>query len=163
VIATPTFVVNQYLLGTGATVWLAITSIASGVLTLGVSWLLVPRYGLAGAAWSDLLAIVLSRPLIHMLIWRGRLSESVSFQTFSLALYGSTLAGLPITLVLAWARHQLQWSPGWLGLGFGMLVTGACLVGGMRLTDRWLPGGSARWHEVGRLVARLQGKGERTN
>lgn len=125
VLSSPSIGVTQYLLGMGRTRWTAITSISSGIATLGASLVLVPKYGLMGAAWSDLFAIVLSRPAIHYMIWRKYLNVDISFrETFS-ALYSPALVGGVTACLLALLKRDSQIEPGWVGL---ILMTCCCML-----------------------------------
>jgi O-antigen/teichoic acid export membrane protein len=155
VIAAPSIAVNQYLLGTGATMWIAATAAASGILTLLLSCVLIPKYGISGAAWSDLGAILLSRPLSHWAIWRYHLRSLVRGTHLVVALYGASFAGVPATLLLSWARNQTSWRMNWPGLISGSALIIMLLAGLLLLVDRWQPAGQRRGDDVLDLARRL--------
>jgi O-antigen/teichoic acid export membrane protein len=144
VIAAPSVMMNQFLLGTGATFWIGVTSVAGGALTFLVSWVLIPRFGLSGAAWSDLVAILLSRPLIHWLIWRRELHHNTSNVQFVPAFYGLSIVGVPVTILLGWVRHQIPWQPGWTDLVAGGVLAMLLLAGMLLFSERWLPSNSLK-------------------
>jgi O-antigen/teichoic acid export membrane protein len=144
ILSSPAIGVAQFLLGTGNTMWTAVIAITSGLVTLGASLILVPRFGLAGAAWSDLLAILLSRPVIHFLIWRRFLAHKVSCGVFFVFMYGASLAGMAGAGGLAFLRASLAWEPGWIGLVSGMGASFLLLGASTLLLDLFFPGNRER-------------------
>jgi O-antigen/teichoic acid export membrane protein len=131
--------IHQYLRGTAHTPWLALISGVTGALIALVSILLVPRYGLAGAAWSQLVAILLSRPLIASLIWRSYWRDYKPWRVYMSYFYGPGVAGVLGAVLLLLARSRVAWQPGWIGLIFAGTVC-ALLLGGFTLAfDRLLP------------------------
>jgi O-antigen/teichoic acid export membrane protein len=151
ILSSPTVAVDQYLLGTARTQWTALVCIATGLLTLFVSLLLIPRFGLAGAAWSDLAAIVLSRPLIHCLIWRKHLSAHIGIAQFFGYAYGPPMIGMVLSGLACAAYVQLDWHPGWPGLIAGLMVAFALLSSLMVVLDVF-PENKQRRKDLSRLV-----------
>jgi len=145
--------VGQYMLGTGKTQWIAITAFASGLVILIGGLLLVPRLGLMGAGWTQILAIVLSRPIIHMFLWRSYLRQEVPAKVFCSHLYGPAVMGVAGALSLALVRIQLMWQLGWFELGVGWFVCALVLLVGVLVVDSFLPAGTERGRDVRRLVA----------
>jgi O-antigen/teichoic acid export membrane protein len=127
-LCAPSVAMDQFLLGTARTQWTAISSIAAGSLTFVMSLMLIPRYGLVGAAWSDLAAVMLSRPLIHFLLWRNYLEEHIGLKDCFAFLYGPTVTGFAFVGMaqIGYARLGVQLP--WFGLAvlmppvFGLLI-----------------------------------------
>jgi O-antigen/teichoic acid export membrane protein len=145
---------NQYLLGIGDTKRTALISICSGVINISGALLLVPRLGLNGAAWSDLVAIILVRPVMHMLIWRGS-ARSIPFATVASYLYGPAMVGIPLSLALRGVRKSIGWECGWFGLAICCVVCGLIIVAAVVLCDRALPGWKQRESDSKQLFAQL--------
>jgi O-antigen/teichoic acid export membrane protein len=153
ILSCPAMGVEQYLLGTGKTVWTAVTCIITGILTVLVSILLIPRFGLAGAAWSDLVAIVLSRPLIHWAIWRQSLRKHVGLGEFLGFLYGPSVIGL-LLVSLAWfAYRHSSWCLNLPELLAAFTSLSCALVGLMIFLD-FLPQRRQRRRDFGELLSR---------
>jgi len=159
VISAPSLVVSQYVLGIGSTHWMAIMAISSGAINLLGGVILVPRLGLAGAAWSDLVAIVGTRPLIHYFIWRRHLSEEISLHIFIRRLYGATLMGIPMTLMLMTGRdHFSEWRPGWFGLSVAAGVAACVVMSAVLLADGFGSSKAEGIADVRLLLGRLRRK-----
>lgn len=157
ILSAPSIGIGQFLLGTGRTNWQAITAISTGSVTLAVSMILIPRYGLHGAAWSDLVAIVLSRPLIHFLIWRKYWRQSVPGYRFFSYLYGPSVGGIAGMGLLIFLRTRVDWQPGWAALFVGGAV---CVI--MQLTlvlmfDCLLSESEKRRKDIIGVITRLTG------
>lgn len=130
--------ITQYLLGIGDTRWTAVISIVTAVITLAGSVLLVPRFGLDGAAWSDLLAVVLSRPLMHYAIWLKD-GQAVRLTSFVSHLYGPALLGIPVCLFLKGVRDAITWNAGFLGVTICGASCFLVIAGSIVALDRLLP------------------------
>lgn len=153
IFSAPSIGITQYLLGTGNTHWTAITAVVSGLVTLVSALVLIPRFGLGGAAWSNLLAILLTRPIIHFWVWRRHLNTVITGSDLFLNLYGPVLIGSIGTIILAALYDQLRWHPGWLGLAIG-LVSCFSFVGVMIfVVDAFLPNGRERRSQAAVVVA----------
>jgi hypothetical protein len=139
-------------MGVGKTQWMAAMAFASGAIVLGVGLLLVPRYGLMGAGWAQILAIVLSRPIIHARLWRSSLHEVVSAKVFFSCLYGPAVTGIMLTLLLCSVREDIAWVPGWFELGVGMLACAGIFLGAIVITDIFLPGSRQRHADLHQLL-----------
>jgi O-antigen/teichoic acid export membrane protein len=145
--------VAQYLMGVGKTAWMAATALATGLIVLGVGLLLVPHYGLIGAGWAQILAILLSRPVIHFLLWRSSLRETIPGRIYFSYLYGPAVIGIACTTILAAARARLAWTPGVFGLATAGLMSAGALFGVVIVTDRLLPGSAQRRADLMSLAA----------
>lgn len=157
-VSAPSIVVDQFLLGVGATHWTATTAFASGAINLIGGVLLVPRFGLAGAAWSDMIAVVGSRPLLHYLIWRRELSTHTSWREFVSMLYGSAMIGIPVTLGLSAVERAVSLRLTWLTLPLSALVVALITAASCLAAGRRLPGHSAAHAVLVEACGRLKGR-----
>lgn len=156
VISAPSLVVLQYVFGIGGTRWIAAMAISSGLINFSGGLILVPRLGLAGAAWSDLIAIVGTRPLIHYFIWRRHLSDVVTAKVFFRRLYGASLVGIPLTLALTVAREQVpEWQPGWISLPLGAAGVAIFVIGAVLVVELLRPNPSQGLADIRMLFRRL--------
>jgi O-antigen/teichoic acid export membrane protein len=155
-ISAPAIVLQQFLLGTAATRWIAIMACLSGVFNLGIGLLLVPRFGILGAAWGDLMAILLTRPLLHWMVWRREMAGQVGAWDFFRRLYGAAMVGVPIALLLGLARGLLPPVEGWFGVA--LLYGGAMLLmfTGIFLAEWLTPGGRVRLQDLQVLARTLR-------
>jgi O-antigen/teichoic acid export membrane protein len=144
--ATPA--VTQFLLGTGQTGWMAAMSVGSGVIALTVNLLLIPRLGVAGAAWGALMSSIVSRPVFYYLLWLKIFRRTTSFAGAFAALLGCSVPGLLATLCLAVLHDRWNPRPGWIGLVFLTPITALLIGGAIVLTDRLLPGSAARRRDL---------------
>jgi O-antigen/teichoic acid export membrane protein len=144
---------NQYIYGIGKTQWLMVMSFASGIVILIGGLILIPAFGLIGAGWMQIFAIVLSRPLIHVFLWRSLLRGQVSAKLFFSYLYGPSVIGVFGTLLILLSRLQLHWLPGWWGLIIGSVSCSLMLLAGICIADMILPAGKDRRAAVGKLLA----------
>jgi O-antigen/teichoic acid export membrane protein len=128
----------QYLLGIGDTKRTALIAVCSGVVNVAGALLLVRRFGLNGAAWADLVAIFLVRPMMHLLIWRGS-ARSVPFVSVASYLYGPAAVGIPLSLALRGVRESFGWQCGWFGLVICCVACCVIMVSIVVLFDRALP------------------------
>jgi len=141
----------QYLFGTAQTPWIAASALASGLVILFGGLWLIPRFGLDGAGWTQILSIVLTRPLIHGIFWRSKLRLEVPASTFFSYLYGPAVMGAGGTLLLMEIRAHIAWTPGWVGLLFGALLCIGMLVAAVFALDYWLPDGKQRRRDTYQL------------
>jgi O-antigen/teichoic acid export membrane protein len=130
--------VNQYLLGIADTRRTAMIAVASGIVNVGGCMLLIPRYGLNGAAIADVIAIVLVRPIMQHIVWKDT-CKAVPYGVFASYLYGPALAGIPVSIVLRLLRDRSNWECGWLGLAVSCIVCFVILAVTTLLFDRVLP------------------------
>jgi O-antigen/teichoic acid export membrane protein len=130
--------VYQYLLGTGNTRWAAMMTLVSGVICFLGGIALIPRLGLNGAAWSNLVSIVLVRPIMHLHIWRhdARTTGAASFLTY---LYGPAVIGIPLSLALRAVRNATAWNAGIFGVVIGAACCFLIIGGAVVLFDLVLP------------------------
>jgi O-antigen/teichoic acid export membrane protein len=142
---------SQFLLGIADTKRTALIAISSGIVGVAGGVLLIPRFGLSGAAWSDAVAIVLVRPVMHLLIWRDS-GRSVPFATVASYLYGPALVGIPLSLALRWVRNSSKWECGWFGLAVCSIGCCLAIVAVVVLIDRLLPDWKQRKRDSGQVV-----------
>lgn len=152
ILSSPAVGFTQYLLGTGKTTWLAFINITSGLITVGASLVLVPYWGLHGAAWSDLIAIILSRPLVHFVIWRKHLRATVSLRALLTTTYGPAFWGVLLTGVLAVVRDSLVWIPSLISL-IPLYVISLVTISGLVISiESILPGSEIHLQDMTRIV-----------
>jgi len=135
----------------GANTLDAIIGIATGLITLGVSVILVPRYGLAGAAWSDLAAIALSRPLIHFCLWRQYLREQLGLKEFLAFAYAPILVGLAGVGLITLARSYCPPEISLVQMIAGAILTASVLILWVVLLD-FFPERDQRRKDVAKIV-----------
>lgn len=147
-LSAPALGMTQYLLGMGKTNWLALITLASGTVVLAGGLILIPALGLQGAAWSNLVAIALTRPLIYTVIWQRYWRPAVGFLKFETYLYGPSLAGWLVAPLLGLARTALAQPLDWAGLLAGGLAVFGLLLAGILALDLVLPWGRERRQNV---------------
>jgi O-antigen/teichoic acid export membrane protein len=143
--------ISQYLYGIADTKRTALIAVCSGIVDVVGCALLIPRFGLNGAAVADVAAIVLVRPVMHLLIWRDT-GRSVPLATLASYLYSPALVGIPVCLALHAMRTYLGGECGWLGL---LMWCGGCsiiIVGAIFLIDRSLPEWQQRRSDSGQVL-----------
>lgn len=162
ILSSGSVAVFQYILGTGRTQWMALITLATGLVILVGGIILIPRYGLNGAGWTQILAVVVSRPIILILLWRSVLRNEVALQRFLVYLYGPAVIGLTITLGLAYLQAQIAWTPGWIGLIVGAGLVALFVLIGIFGISRLLPDGRQRqgdaellWHTLRSMAGRI--------
>lgn len=148
--------VSQYLMGTGKTQWMAITTIASGLIVLIGGLLLVSRYGLAGIGWTQILAVVLTRPIVHYYLWRAFLRDTIPGRVFFSYLYGPATIGVALTLCLSLLYAQIGWPLGMFGLFMLGAICAGMLLGGIIAVDTLLPGAWQRRADLRALLVLAQ-------
>jgi O-antigen/teichoic acid export membrane protein len=146
--------ITQYLLGIGNTRWTAMIALASGAVGLVGGLLLIPRFGLTGAAWSDLAAIALVRPIMHSQIWRKD-ARTTRPGIFAAYLYGPAMIGIPLCLALRGLRHAFAWNAGILGVAIGCGLCFLMVAGTVVAFDRALPGCRQRQRDVREALTQM--------
>lgn len=137
---------NFFLLGTGRSHWLTAVAVVQGCIAFGAGWLLVPRWGVSGAAAAVAAGTIPVYCGTLVIVWRRLLRGQSSWREY----FAATFCPLLIALLLLASLLPLRgfapdWHPGWLLLG---VASGVCylvcwLV--IQAVNRLLPGGSERW------------------
>ncbi len=142
---------SQYLLGIADTKRTALIAICSGVVGVVGGVLLIPRFGLNGAAVSDATSIMLVRPVMNLLIWRdgGRKVPLAAFASF---LYGPALISVPVSLALRAMRISIGGECGWLGLALWGAGCSMAIGGAVVIFDRFLPEWKQRQSDSGQVL-----------
>ena len=143
--------ISQYLLGIADTKRTALIAVCSGIVGVVGGVILIPRFGLNGAAWADVIAIFLVRPVMHLLVWRDG-GRSVPIAVFASYMYGPALVGIPLSLALRSVRNSLGWEFGWFGLVVCSLACCLTIVAAVVLFDRLLPDWKQRQSDSGQVV-----------
>lgn len=148
--------ISQYLLGIADTKRTALMAVASGITGIVVGVLLIPRYGLNGAAIADAASIVLIRPWIQYIVWRDS-GGSVSWKVCFSYLYGPAIIGIPVAFLLHVLRTAIPWECGWIGLGVCSLFCGSVLAIAVVLFDYFLPDAAQRRRDLVQLIGHVSG------
>jgi O-antigen/teichoic acid export membrane protein len=143
--------INQFLLGIADTKMTAFLAIASGIVVVGFGILLIPRFGLQGAALSDVAAILLVRPCVQQVVWR-RHGTAIPWAVFASYMYGPAVIGIPLSLALRAIRNAIPWESGWAGLALCSVLSCGVIVVGVLLFDRLLPGSAQRKADFGQIL-----------
>lgn len=143
---------NFYLLGTGRSIWLAGMAFVQGAVTFGTAWLLLPEYGLIGAAWG-----VLTGTAVHItmlvLVWVRIMRVWLPGRVYFSAVFGPVVAAIPTVLACLWLRARIGSAFNWPELFIaGGLCTGITGLG-ILAVDGLLPGGRERRADLRELVA----------
>ncbi len=146
---------STLLMGVGQTRWLAWEAILQGGITVGISLILIPHFGLDGAAWGVLVSMLATVPFFY-LTWKNYLRESVDGRSFFTRLLSILGSGVLISLIADACREifYFAWTPTWvtLILSYGLFASGTILI--VIVLDRILPGGYARWQSLQALIIR---------
>lgn len=143
--------VFQYIMGTGRTQWLAISTLASGVVILIGGIVLIPAWGLMGAGWTQLAAVLFSRPLVLFFFWRALLRRKVALKVYASYLYGPAVTGAATSLLLSILRQQFIWVPGWISLASAALAGGLVTLCVTWAVSLLLPEGHERQADLASL------------
>lgn len=136
-----------YLLGTGRTRWDAVSGITGGLTVIGVSVLVVPRYGLAGVGYGALAASLVRWGFVA-LIWRRHFRSDYTFAGFSAHVWLPALSGAAILLLLSGCHDALGVHPSWPWLVLEGAVS-LLIAAGLQLgANELMPGGGQRRHDV---------------
>lgn len=139
-----------FLLGTGRTPSVALLSLGTGVATVAVAALAVPRFGLPAAGAAGIAAMLVQQGLIALVILPSVFGAALHRRSAVASLYSPVVVGTAMALAA-------------LGLGVGgvrgLPAVAAAYVGiamacgaAVLATGIALPGGAARRRDVGRLV-----------
>ncbi len=145
---------NFYLLGTGRASWLAIMSFVQGVITVVISWFLIPNLGLPGAGWG-LTAGTITHVAVLMKMWKRFFRRTISLPVFISATFSQCLVGVCLAIGMIAIRREVIWSPHWISLGCAGLACSAFTGFTIFVLDGVLPGGKERRQLLVRISARL--------
>ncbi len=140
-----------YLMGIGKTTWCAVNSILTGAVVLAGSLLLVPKLGLVGAGWGNVLSMLV-RIVIVVVIWRVFFRSDMAWTVYVSAVYGPTLLGLALGVAILELKPRLPAVTSWLGLAVGAAAAAAVIALTIIAVDGLLPGGRIRRNDVKRIV-----------
>lgn len=143
--------IDPFLLGTARTRFSALIALATGLVTFLLTMVFVPLYGLAGAAWSDLIAIILTRPLFHFILWQTVLRTNVTGKHFLAYLYGQPAIALALLPVGCLLRSSMLPSLHWVFLLLACGLSVVVLLGASILLDL-LPGAAQRRNDTRSLL-----------
>lgn len=149
--AVPSF----YLLGTGRSRWLAIMALFQGVITFGTAYILLPVFGLIGAAWG-VMAGTIVHVVVLVLIWQLIMRHWIEKGVFLSAVFGPMLTGMLAGGLLMWLRSLLAATLNWPQLilaGIGCVLIAIFL---MLCVDSLLPDATARRQHLLKLVAQFR-------
>ncbi|HEY6881885.1 MAG TPA: oligosaccharide flippase family protein [Polyangiales bacterium] len=139
VCAIPTF----YLLGTGRPHWLSYVALAQGLLAIPTAFVLVPRWGVVGAATA--MACGNLAQLTTVLLMGARLVRGwVRGSSYLAASLGPLSLCMVAGLVLTVLRSSVAWTPGWSALVPSAALTGIAFVILVQAGNLLLPDGSQR-------------------
>jgi O-antigen/teichoic acid export membrane protein len=152
-VATSAFIVPSFfLMGIGETKWLAFLALVQGAITIAFSLILIPRFGLEGAAWGVVVASV-SHLVVLLMMWKRFFREDVSFKVYLSSYFPNVAAGIILTIIfsIVWDSIRGQASLGWAGLygaGLFFLVL-AFMLSISRLTPGWAERQALLWRLLG--------------
>ena len=149
--------VQVFLLANARTGWIALLSLAYGILTCGLAAILVPRFGLSAAAVAGSAALLVRPPAIHwMLRTLGESSVPIGRQIHSL--YIPVIVGVGVAVAARAVLPQLQT---WVALATGYVITAASVGATVIAVGMLTPGASERRADVLRLIMALRGERRR--
>jgi O-antigen/teichoic acid export membrane protein len=149
-VVTSAFIVPSFfLLGVGETKWLALMSTIQGTITIAFSLILIPRFGLNGAAWGVAVATV-AHIMTIILMWTRFFKEDICRAVYFSNSFANTVVGIVFAVVLSVARDTLGGQLGLIPLGLAAVGLSVLTLAAIILTSSMLPGWFDR-HEL--LVA----------
>lgn len=141
-----------YLQGIGKTEWNAAAILVTGATVLVGSLVLVPRLGLAGAGWSNVVAMFMQAGVV-IYAWKRLFERLMPTNVYLSALYGPILAGGAAALVLQIIRASLTYSVTWVSFALSGVVCAGLTLSLILLVGRALPGGADRQHDISQLAS----------
>ena len=140
-----------YILGIGKTKWGALLTLVTGLVTIGVSATLVPRFGLKVAAVSAVLAMLAQQVVLTGWMLPSLFGNALRFPKLFLSFYGPVCIGLLLAFLLSGAFALDGWRLTSLVPLYAVLAAGCgCII---VMTYRVLPGGREHLRDVEILVA----------
>jgi len=143
-----------YLMGIGRTNWTALIAFASGVVVLVGSLSLIPRVGLEGAGWGNVLAMLV-RVIVVSAMWRTFFKTEIRWTAYMSAVYGPIVIGLTLAIGFFMLKPALNLTLGWIGLIIGGVISASILGLAIIVVDRVLPGGGIRHNDVMHIAKRV--------
>jgi O-antigen/teichoic acid export membrane protein len=143
-----------YLMGIGKTNWNAGISILTGIVVLAGSLLLVPRLGLMGAGWGNVLSMFV-RVAVVSALWRVFFRAEMRWTVYVSAVYGPTIIGLSMGAGFLILKPHLHLTPGWFGLIACASLSAIVIALTIIVVDYLLPGGRIRHNDVMRIAGRV--------
>lgn len=152
-VATSAFIVPSFfLMGIGETKWLAFVAIVQGTITIAFSLILIPRFGLEGAAWGVVVASG-THLVVLLMMWKRFFREDVSFKVYLSSCFPNVAVGIILTIIfsIVWDSIGGQAGLGWAGLyGSGLfLLALAFMLSISRLTPGWAERQALLWRLLG--------------
>lgn len=144
-----------YLLGIGEVQVTAALALFGGGIVLIGSIVLVPHLGLAGAGWSNVVAM-LAKAVAISIVLRKQFKELLRPAVYLSAMYGPIVTGLIVAGIVVFAKSALADVASWISLVGCVSLTFALVFCTIVLVDRWLPGGHARSESALRIGRRLK-------
>lgn len=141
-----------YLLGIGKTTWTAAISIATGMTVVACSILLVPRLGMEGAGWGNVIAMLVQAAVVTWM-WRRFFSTELRFRVYASALYGPVVTALVMCGLLSLMRASMALPVTWVWFAVSVLACSGLTILAIVGFDRILPGGAIRHQDIQRLAA----------
>jgi O-antigen/teichoic acid export membrane protein len=143
-----------YLMGIGKTNWSAVTSVLTGIVVLAGSLLLIPRLGLLGAGWGNVLSMFVRVGVVSAM-WHVFFKPEMRWLVYVSAVYGPTLIGLFLGAGFLTLKSHLHLAPGWIGLV--LYASGTAVIIGLAIiaVDNFLPGGRIRHNDVMRIAGHI--------
>jgi O-antigen/teichoic acid export membrane protein len=133
-----------FMLGHSRTYLIARLSMATGLTTVIVAWLVLPRFGFAAAAWSGLSAMLL-QIVVLTIGMKKELSGRVNYFDIFIWMYVPVIVGFFCAMVIKLLDIQPKnW--GWVIADYLICAVSIGIVN--LIISRILPGGLVRWKDV---------------
>lgn len=141
-----------FLLGTGQTRVITLLSVLTGVVTIIVSVLVLPRFGLVAAGWSSIAAMLAQIVFVNIMI-RKIFGNVLPWTYVITSLYVPIVVGLSIAFMISFVGH-----PGittWPRLILSYFVLASGTLGAIVAVNSFLPHGRERNQYMRTLVKNL--------
>lgn len=136
-----------FMLGHGKTRLTAALSVATGITTIIVAWVFLPRFGFAAAAWAGIAAMLVQVVALSVAVRRYFIGH-ISYINIFTWLYVPVLVGFGLAMAIKFLDIQ---SASWILVLSEYLVAGVGIWIVNMLISRLLPGSSVRWNDVSRI------------
>jgi O-antigen/teichoic acid export membrane protein len=152
-VGTSAFIVPSFfLMGIGETKWLAFVAIVQGTITIAFSLILIPRFGLEGAAWGVVVASG-THLVVLLMMWKRFFREDVSFKVYLSSYFPNVAVGIILTIIfsIVWDSIGGQAGLGLAGLyGAGLFFLALTFMLSIsRLTPGWADRQALLWRLLG--------------
>jgi O-antigen/teichoic acid export membrane protein len=141
-----------FLLGTGRTRTITLLAVITGVVTVIVSALVLPRYGLRAAGWSGIAAMIAQMAFV-LIVLRNVFGTVLSWSTIITSLHIPILVGLLIALLIARIGHSVITT--WPGLILVYFMLAALMFVATMVVNSLLPHGRERYKYIKKLIINL--------